>query len=471
MFPDSRREQYLEKPLPSNEEAERVILGAVLLDNDVIDSVSLVLLGEDFYSPLHRRTYNAMLELRRKGSSIDPILIGEELKREGSLESMGGTAVITNLTFGLPHFSNVTEYVEKVKDKARLRNLVRVCGLITQAALAEEEDADIILDEAETAIIKAADSRDRQSRVIVWADQAEREAQDTYDKLDRGDIVAIPTGFPEVDNKLYGGGFWQGDLVVVSGATSGGKTTFALNLADNAAEIGVKSLYFTMEMKTFKVFSRIHSSKARVPGYKIRPHMSTLYGRHVREKLRATGDMMSKLPIGFVDSLKDLESMKRVCKYAVREFGVSYLMFDYMGLMTPSRKFNGSRYDRASQVSEGLKELALELNVPVIALSQIRRKYKEEKSAAQILEGNEVEPEIDMLKESGSIENDADTVIFLWGEKAKEGEETAIRDIRGKIAKQRNGGLGRFELKFAPDIFTFMSIEQLAAMEDREPRF
>lgn len=467
LFPQTRREQYLEKPLPSSEEAERAILGAILLDPNVLDSVAMVISPEDLYSPLHRRVFAAMITLSKRGASIDPILIGEELKREGSLDSIGGTTVITNLTFGLPHFANVGPYIETVKDKARLRNVVRVCNSITTMALEEGEEANLILDQAETMIINAVESRDRNARIIVWADQAESEAQETYDKLDRGDIVAVPTGFPDVDKYLYGGGFNQGDLVVVSGATSGGKTTFALNLADNAGEMNIRSLYFTMEMKTFKLFSRIHSSKARVPAYKIRPHMSSLYGPQVRHRLKQSGPAMAKLPIGFIDSLKDLESMWRVCKFAVREFGVQYIIFDYMGLMIPSRNFKGSRYDRASQVSEGLKEMALELNVPVVALSQIRRKYKEEKSAAQVIEGNEVEPEIDMLKESGSIENDADTVIFLWGEKAKEGEETAIRDVRGKIAKQRNGPLGRFELKFAPDIFTFSSMERLA----KEPEF
>lgn len=461
MFPDHRRERYLERPLPSSDEAEQVVLGAILLDPDLVDSTALHLEPEDFYSPLNRRIYKAMLALSERGALIDPILIGEELKKEGSLESMGGVTTITNLTRGLPHFANTEEYIKTIKDKSRLRNLIRVCNSITGEALAEEEDAAIILDHAEDLIVEVVESRERQSRVIVWADQAEREAQETYDKLDAGEIIAIPTGYPEIDKLLYGGGFWAGDLVVVSGATSGGKTTFALNLADNAAELGFKSLYFTLEMKTFKVFSRIHSSKAKVPGYKIRPHMTELYGRSVRERLRVTGAKMAKLPIGFIDSLKDLESMRRVCKFAVREFGVNYLLFDYMGLMRPSLKYNGSRYERASLVSEGLKEIAGELNVPVVALSQLRRKYKEEKSAAQVIEGNEVEPTIDMLKESGSIENDADTVLFLWGEKGREGEELAIRDIRGKIAKQRSGRIGRFELKFAPDIFTFSSMEQI----------
>jgi replicative DNA helicase len=468
-YPDQSR--GLDRPLPSNEEAEKTILGAIILNNSLLDAVASELLPEELYSPVYRRIYKAMIDLGTANRPINPVFIAEELKREGGIDSMGGVAMITNLTYGLPHFTTVSDYVTEVKIKARLRNLVRVCNEIVADTLEEAEDAETLLDRAEDLIHKAAGSGARNSRLIVWADQAEREAQETYDKLDRGEIVAVPTGFPEVDNSLYGGGFWQGDLVVVSGATSGGKTTFALNLADNAGQLGFRSLYFTLEMKTFKVFSRIHSSKAKVPGYKIRPRMSELYGSGVRERLRSTGAKMANLPIGFIDSVKDLETMRRVCKFAVREYGVSYLLFDYMGLMIPSRNFRGSRYDRASMVSEGLKELAGELNVPVVALSQLRRKYKEEKSAAQVIEGNEVEPSLDMLKESGSIENDADTVIFLWGEKAKEGEETAIREIRGKIAKQRNGKLDRFELRFAPDIFTFKSMSQLTAYRSAEPEF
>lgn len=470
-FPTQRREEFLERPLPSSEESERCILGGIILSPNLIDSVSSELEPEEFYAPLHRRIFRAMIELAKIGRPVNPIFIAEELNKEGDVNAIGGITTITNLTYGLPHFTDLSDFVEAVKEKAKLRAVVRACNEIVANVLEQEEEATTILDRAEELIHTAVGAGTRNSRLIVWADQAEREAQETYDKLDRGEIIAVPTGFPEVDKKLYGGGFWQGDLVVVSGATSGGKTTFALNLADNAGVAGFKSLYFTLEMKTFKVFSRIHSSKAKVPGYKIRPNMTELYGKAVRDRLRDTGLAMATLPIGFIDSVKDLETMRRVCKYAVRELGVTYLLFDYMGLMKPSRIFRGNRYERASMVSEGLKELAGECNVPVVALSQLRRKYKEEMSAAQVIEGNEVEPTLEMLKESGSIENDADTVIFLWGEKGKEGEEMAIRDIKGKIAKQRNGMLGRFELKFAPDIFTFQSMEQLTASREVEHEY
>src|SRR6476469_3680984 len=161
VFPD-RREQYLEKPLPSSEESERVILGGILLDNALISQAVEHLKAEDFYSPLHRKIYNAMIALFESAKQIDPILIGEELKKEGSIESIGGITTITNLTYGLPHFSNVAEYIKVVKDKSVVRNLIRTCNQITGEALAEEDEAEVILDHAEQMIFALAEVRARQ---------------------------------------------------------------------------------------------------------------------------------------------------------------------------------------------------------------------------------------------------------------------------------------------------------------------
>src|SRR6476469_3182320 len=181
VFPD-RREQYLEKPLPSSEEAERVILGAVLLDSSVIAQAVEHLKPEDFYSPLNRRVFAAMIALFEKQKQIDPILIGEELKKEGSLESIGGVTAITNLTFGLPHFSNVEEYIKVVRDKSVVRNLIRTCNAITSEALAEEDDAEIILDHAEQQIFKIAEARTKESfsRIAPVADRVLARVKERY---------------------------------------------------------------------------------------------------------------------------------------------------------------------------------------------------------------------------------------------------------------------------------------------------
>src|SRR3954451_388909 len=161
VFPD-RREQYLEKPLPSSEDAERVILGAILLDNALIAQAVEHLKPEDFYSPLNRRVFASMIALFEKQRQIDPILIGEELKKEGSLESIGGTTTITNLTFGLPHFSDIAEYIQVVKDKSVVRNLIRACNSITSDALSEEDDAQVVLEKAEQTIFAIAERRQRE---------------------------------------------------------------------------------------------------------------------------------------------------------------------------------------------------------------------------------------------------------------------------------------------------------------------
>ena len=161
VFPD-RREQYLEKPLPSSEDAERVILGAILLDNALIAQAVEHLKPEDFYSPLNRRVFASMIALFEKQRQIDPILIGEELKKEGSLESIGGTTTITNLTFGLPHFSDIAEYITVVKDKAVMRSLIRACNTITSDALAEEDEAKAVLERAEQTIFAIAEGRSKE---------------------------------------------------------------------------------------------------------------------------------------------------------------------------------------------------------------------------------------------------------------------------------------------------------------------
>ena len=179
-FPEPRREQFLERPLPSSEESERAILGAILLDNGLITQAVEFLKPEDFYSPLHRRIFNAMVALFEASQRIDPILIAEELKREGSVESIGGVAAITNLTYGLPHFTDVKDYIRVVKEKSTLRSLIRACNQITSEALEEEDDAQSILDSAEQRIFALAEQREREGfspfQPVAWVASASRSA-------------------------------------------------------------------------------------------------------------------------------------------------------------------------------------------------------------------------------------------------------------------------------------------------------
>lgn len=465
------RDQFLESPLPSSTECERVVLGAILLDNELAGGAFERLVSRELYSLAHRRIFDAMRTLHGKAKPLDPITIGEELKKTAALEAVGGIPAITNLSYGLPHFSNLTTYVDIIKEKALAREVIATCNATTSDLLTGEEEPGAVLAklvEIATSLQKSSFSEEaaRTGHLITWSDQAEREAQDKYDALDRGDIITVATGYPEIDRILYGGGVWPGDLVVISGVTSGGKTTFALNWADNAGDQDIRSLYFTAEMSTFKTFSRIHSKRAKVPAWKIGPEMTKHFGPGIREKLRLTGHEMSQRPVGYIESVKDMETLSRVTRFAVREYGIQSIFVDYLGLFRPSKRFRGSRYEQVSIVSEMAKELAVECGIAVIMLSQLRRKYSSEKTDGDA-EGNLVEPTLDMLKDSGQIENDCDLAVMLWGEKGEEGEREAVRRVFFKIAKARSGPLGRGELLFAPDIYDFISPQVLEEEKKR----
>lgn len=217
-----QREQFLERPLPSSEESERVILGAILLDNALITQAIEELKADDFYSPLHRRIYKAMLALFDASKSIDPILIGEELKKEGALESIGGIATITNLTYGLPHFSDLQEYTKVVRSKSVVRNLIKVCNQITSEALAEEDDAEVILDNAESMIFALADERTRQgfSHIQPIAETVLAKVQE-YAKRESHALTGLSTGFRDFDEKTSG--LQKTDLIIVAARPSMGK--------------------------------------------------------------------------------------------------------------------------------------------------------------------------------------------------------------------------------------------------------
>ncbi len=227
--PEFTRDQFLEKPLPSSPDSERVILGAILLDNELITQAIEQVSPEDFYSPNNRRVYKAMIALFEKGDRIDPILIGEELKKDGSIDSIGGVATITNLTYGLPHFSEISDYTRVVKNKAMTRNLIKVCNQITSEALAEEEDAEIILDHAEQMIFALADEKSRQgfSHVQPIAESVLAKVQE-YARRETHALTGLSTGFRDLDEKTSG--LQRTDLIIVAARPSMGKCLTANSL-------------------------------------------------------------------------------------------------------------------------------------------------------------------------------------------------------------------------------------------------
>ncbi len=444
IFPDNRREQFLEKPLPSSEESERVILGAVLLDNSVIAQAVEHLKPEDFYSPLNRRVFAAMISLFEKQSPIDPILIGEELKKEGSLESIGGITTITNLTFGLPHFSNVEEYIKVVHDKSVVRSLIRTCNRITGEALAEQDDAEVLLDSAEQAIFALAEARTKESfsRIAPVADRVLARVKE-YAAGEGTGITGLSTGFRELDEMTSG--LQRTDLVIVAGRPSMGKTALCLTLAQNAAlySKAVVAL-FSLEMSKEQLVTRMLASEAHINAHRFRTgHLMTNEWERLAKAIGTLSE--TKIFIDDTPGISALEIRAKCRRLAAEHKELDLIVIDYLQLMGGSKRTE-SRQQEVSQISRELKGLAKEMNVPVVALSQLSRAPEAR---------NPPKPLMSDLRESGSIEQDADVVAFIYREDYyKETEENkGIAELI--ISKQRNGPTGTVKLAFLKEFTRF----------------
>ena len=443
-FPDARREQYLERPLPSSEDSERVILGAILLDNGLITQAIEHLKPEDFYSPLNRRVYNAMIGLFEQSKQIDPILIIEEMKKDGPVEAIGGISTIANLTYGLPHFSNLEEYVKVVKDKSVVRTLIRTCNQITSEALAEEDDAEVILDRAEQMVFALAEERTRKG--FYHIEPVARDVLQKVTDLAHGEshaLTGLATGFREFDAKTSG--MQKTDLIIVAARPSMGKTALCLTIAQNAAvqEKAVVAI-FSLEMSKEQLVMRMLSSEARIDAHRFRT------GHLMREewgRLAGGIESLSRAKI-FIDDtagLSVLEMRAKARRLAAEQKKLDLIVVDYLQLMSAGGR-NESRQQEVSKISRELKALAKELNVPVVALSQLSRAPEAR---------NPPKPLMSDLRESGSIEQDADVVAFIYREDYYHETEENKGMAELIIAKQRNGPTGTVRLAFLKEFTRF----------------
>lgn len=442
--PEFSREQYLEKPLPSSTESERVILGAILLDNQLIAQAIENLNADDFYAPMHRRVFNAMTSLFERGERIDPILIGEELKKDGSIDSIGGIATVTNLTFGLPHFSDIIDYLKVVKDKSMVRNLIKVCNQITSEALAEEDDAKMILDNAERMIFALADERTRQgfSHVKPVAETVLAKVQE-YAKRESHALTGLATGFRDLDEKTSG--LQRTDLIIIAARPSMGKTALCLNMAQNAAilEKAVVAV-FSLEMSKEQLVMRMLSSEAKVDAHRFRTGYLTReeWGR-LAEAIGTLSE--AKIFIDDTPGISVLEMRAKTRRLFSEEKKLDLIVVDYLQLMSGSRRTE-SRQQEVSAISRELKGLAKELNVPIVALSQLSRAPEAR---------NPPRPMMSDLRESGSIEQDADVVAFIYREDYYKPTDENAGVAELLISKQRNGPTGTVKLAFHKEFTKF----------------
>ncbi|HTH38093.1 MAG TPA: replicative DNA helicase [Pyrinomonadaceae bacterium] len=442
-FPEARRDQFLERALPSNEDSERAILGAVLLDNSLITQAVERLKPADFYSPLNRRIYGAMISLFESSKVIDPILIGEELKKEGSLESIGGVSTITNLTYGLPHFTDLTGYIEVVRDKAMMRNLIRTCNQITSEALEEEDDANVILDHAEHMIFALAEHRAAEgfSHVQPVAEKVLAKVEE-YSKRESHALTGLATGFRELDEMTSG--LQPSDLIIVAARPSMGKTALCLTIAQNAA-IDEKAVvgFFSLEMSKEQLVMRMMASEAKVDASRFR---RGILSRDEWERLaRAIGTLAdAKLFIDDTPGISVLEMRAKARRLAAEQKRLDLIVVDYLQLMSGGR--SESRQQEVSQISRELKGLAKEMNVPVIALSQLSRAPEAR---------NPPKPMMSDLRESGSIEQDADVVAFIYREDYYKPSDENAGMAELILSKQRNGPTGTVKLAFLKEFTRF----------------
>ena len=435
-----------EKTLPHNADAERTVLGAVLVDNQAFNSAAEVLTRNDFYREAHRRIFEAMAALAERSQPIDLVTLKDELIKASALEGVGGAAYLASLLDGVPRITNVEHWSRIIKEKAVLRNLIHASTRIVQECYEAEDDPALLLDRAEKAIFDIAEHRIRQG--FVGIREIVKESFRTIDQLSQSKelVTGIPTGFVDLDEKTSG--LQKGDLIIVAARPAMGKTSFCLNIAQYASiKTGETVGIFSLEMAKEQLVLRMLCSDARVDSHRLRT--GNLQEKDWARLAKAYADLSSsRIFIDDSATLTPLE-MRAKCRRLKAEHGLSLVVVDYLQLMSGAGRVENRQQEIAS-ISRSLKGLAKELSVPVVALSQLSRAPEAR---------TEKRPQLSDLRESGGLEQDADIVMFIFREeeyKASD-ENRGIAEII--IGKQRNGPTGTVRLAFIKEFTRFENLE------------
>jgi replicative DNA helicase len=444
-----------ERTLPHNLEAEKSVLGAILIHNDAFNHAAELIDSRDFFRDAHRRIFDKMVSLSERNEAIDLVTLKEELRRSGELEEVGGPAYIASLADGVPRTANVEHYARIVKEKATLRNLIHSANRILADAYQAEEDADLILDGAEKAIFEIAEDRIREGfvplRDLVQSSFA------TIEKLQqhKGLVTGVPTGFVDLDEMTSG--LQPSDLVLVAARPSMGKTSFVLNIAQHiGTQTEMTVGFFSLEMSKEQLFMRMLTSEARIDAHRFRS--GYLNEKDYGRLSHALGTLAeARVFIDDTASIGVLE-MRAKARRLQAEHGLHLLVIDYIQLMQGRGRFE-SRQQELASISRSLKGLAKELKVPIVALSQLSR-------APETRSGHR--PQLSDLRESGALEQDADVVMFIFREEQYRTEDGQTdQDTEGVaeiiVGKQRNGPTGTVKLAFVKEHTRFENLAQGAA--------
>jgi replicative DNA helicase len=435
----------LERIPPQNTEAEQSVLGSMLLDKDAIIAASEYLTASDFYREAHQKIYEAMLRLSERREPVDLVTLAEELGQHHHLDPIGGLTYLTSLANAVPTSANVAYYSRIVREKAILRSLIHSATRIVTRCFEAVDDVDEILDSAEQAVFEISRRSNPQGFLCV-----KDILRDTFERIDKlwnnkGGVTGVPTGFSDLNNITCG--FQNSDLIIIAARPSMGKTTLALNIAQHiAVNEQLPVAVFSLEMSKEQLVQRMLCAQADIDAHRLR--RGFLSDEDYPKLTRAAGPL-AQAPLYIDDSAAvSVMEMRAKARRLKAEHGLSAIFIDYLQLMRGSEK-SENRQQEISAISRSLKALAKELDVPVVALSQLSRAVEQREKKRPILSD---------LLESGGIEANADVVAFLYreGYYNMESDNRHITEII--IAKQRNGPVGSIQLFFKENCNKFVSI-------------
>lgn len=435
---------------PHDLDAEQATLGSIMLSPAALNEIIDIVQAETFYSEKHRIIFKAMIDLFSKNEPIDLLSLSTSLKNRGQLEQIGGRTYLTDLTNSVPASTNVKHYARIVYKKSLLRRLIEAGEHLANVGFSESDvPVEDLMDEAEKKVF--AITGDPKGQTFVSLKQSLHETWEHLEKLhdSKEGLGGVTTGFTSLDNLL--GGLHKSDLIILAARPSVGKTTLALDIARNAAvKAGVPVGVFSLEMSAQQLTQRMLSAQAHVDAWKLRT--GKLSAESDFNKIRDALNELSKAPIYIDDQAgNSIIKMKSVARRWKTEFGLGLIVVDYLQLMNTSKNYD-SMVNQVTEISRSLKGLARELNVPVLALSQLSR----------AVESRGGKPRLSDLRDSGSIEQDADVVMFIHREDRSgtrtDSESTGIAEIL--IEKHRNGPVGKVDLYFDEKNSTFLPIEK-----------
>lgn len=439
-------EKVLGNRLPSSVDAERAVLGSLLLNDDLFSSVAEILAPDDFYVRVHSLVYAAMMTVIQQNKRLDVITLQDELERRGELETVGGVMFLVSLQDNIAAIGLVEQHARMVKDKAVLRDLINsAASIISRCYAQDDQQLDAVLDEAEKVIFGIANKRSKKAfeQLDIWLKRTFQHLSEI--KSHRTGITGVPSGYQKLDDLTCG--FQRGDFIVLAARPSVGKTALALQMAHHAARSGFSVGFFSLEMSAEQLTLRLLSSESRVRHHTIRN--ATISSdewvdlTHSAARLAEAKFFIDDTPM---QTIMDVRTKARKLK---AEQNTQLLVIDYLQLLSCSGWFE-NRHQEVSTISRSLKALAKELNIPIIALSQLSRAVDSRVDKRPMLSD---------LRESGAIEQDADVIMFMYRDVMynPDAEDPLLTEVI--IGKQRNGPTGTVNLQFQKDIATFEDMD------------